>query len=770
MKFFFQFFLLIIYSLHGNAQGKDIPIGNWRVHVSYREGLSLTESQGQIYYAAKGGFFTLNKSDNSYDLLSKVNGLSDATFNVVNSDPVSGTVVVAYTNSNIDVIQNNVITNISDIKRKNIPGNKAINNIYFNSGYAYLACGFGIVVLDLTNLEVKDTYYIGPLGASINVHEITSNSTNLFAATASGIYTAALTGANLADYNSWSKVSGLPAGNYNGICFLSGNVYANFSKGTYLGDSIFVYNGTSWSNFVWTGGYDTKKMNVCNGQLVIAFDYNVDVYDGNQILLNRISNYGFDFALPLAGVVDAGNNVWIADAKYGLVRSSANGSGERYLPNGPRTNAVFALSYSNKKVVSAPGGNGIFNTDGVSVFNDNSWSTIYGVQPGGNMDTLHDIVCIANDPDNENRFFACSNLHGLLEFRNGSMVNVFNPSNSSLKNQENAPNYYAVRVGGAGYDTDGNLWMSNGETDNAISVRKKNGTWQSFDFTGYVDKYVVGQLLVSKDNQQKWVVLTKQNSILTYRDNGTFATPNNSNTKVLTTAKGNGSLPGAKVNCIAEDDDAQIWIGTNVGVAVISSQDNIFGGGNFDAQQIYVEQDGHAQILLETEEVTSIAIDGANRKWIGTTKAGVFLMSADGTKEVYHFTAENSPLLSNEITAITINDETGEVFFGTPNGTVSYRSTATEGGEDFENVYAFPNPVKHDYTGVIAIKGLVKNAEVKITDVAGNLIYQTKAEGGQAIWSGTNFKGERAHTGVYFVYCANEDGSKTFVTKILFIN
>jgi hypothetical protein len=183
-----------------------------------------------------------------------------------------------------------------------------------------------------------------------------------------------------------------------------------------------------------------------------------------------------------------------------------------------------------------------------------------------------------------------------------------------------------------------------------------------------------------------------------------------------------------------------------------------------------VQQNGYTQLLFQAQQVNAIAVDGANRKWCGTQTAGVFLMSADGTKQIYNFTTSNSPLMSNQVTSITINSITGEVFFGTPIGVISYRGTATEGGSEFGQVYTFPNPVKHDYTGPIAIANLVDNADVKITDITGTLIFKTIALGGQAIWDGNNFSGERAHTGVYLVFCSSPDGTQKAVTKILFIN
>ena len=219
------------------------------------------------------------------------------------------------------------------------------------------------------------------------------------------------------------------------------------------------------------------------------------------------------------------------------------------------------------------------------------------------------------------------------------------------------------------------------------------------------------------------------------------------------------------------DLDGEIWVGTDKGVAVFYTPENVFSGSDFDAQQILVDQDGFIQPLLESEIVTAIAVDGANKKWIGTQRAGVFYMSADGTQQLAHFTTEDTPLFSNTINCISINQLTGEVYFGTDKGIVSYKGLATEGNDIYaDTVLVYPNPVNENYNGYIAIKGLVANADVKITDIAGNLIYQTTAEGGQAVWNGKNFSDERAKTGVYLVFSSNEDGTEKMVSKIMFIH
>jgi hypothetical protein len=271
---------------------------------------------------------------------------------------------------------------------------------------------------------------------------------------------------------------------------------------------------------------------------------------------------------------------------------------------------------------------------------------------------------------------------------------------------------------------------------------------------------------------QKWI-LWREHSIVVFNDNGTPKDPSDDQVKHLSSAQGNGNLPGSKIFSIAEDLDGEIWIGSDEGVAVIYAPENVFTQFNFDAQRILIPRNdgtGLADILLEFETITDIQIDGNNDKWIGTDRSGVYQISEDGLVEKNHFTTDNSPLYSNNITSLAINGETGEVFMGTASGIISYKGTAVDGGTTNNEVYAYPNPVRPDYTGPVAIKGLVSNADFKITDVSGNLIYNGRAEGGQAIWNGTNFSGQRAQSGVYLVFVTDDTGDETLVTKILFMN
>lgn len=783
----FILFITLFTSLLLKAQ--DIAIGEWKEHLNYKHAISVSEGNGKTYCATTSGIFILNKSDNSMQRMSKVNGLSDVEASVLNFNKSNNKLLIAYKNSNMDIVQSDGrIVNIADIKRKPIIGNKTIYSIYFINQYAYLSCGFGIVVLDMDRNEIKDTYYIGAAGSTVIIRDITSDGTNMYAASEGGIYKASLSNPNLANYLAWTKfttgAAGLPVGVYNTITSFNGNIYANFSKyqtnGALSQDSIFVNDGSSstWTHFIVPSGYIVHSLRNFNNNLMEITDGFIDVYNSSLVLTQHLFQYLGDVCYTKQAVIDSDGKFWIADTRYGLVKANDNYSSWNYYLNGPASTNVKSLVSFEDKIWVAPGGvddawSNNYQTEGVSHFSNDTWETIRGNYSGiVNTDTLFDLLYLAIDSTNSNKVFASSWWNGVLEITNSVPTKLYNPTNSSLQVYTAAPTI--CKTAGLAFDSNNNLWICNPLNPKCIAFKRQNNTWGNFDMATILgNSPYLGQLLVDKNNQ-KWVVLTRGGGLFVTNintdDNSTLPVPT-SRGKKLTTATGNGKLPSSGVYCIAEDMDGEIWIGTDKGIAVFYSPENVFvSGANFDAQQILLEQDGHVQILLETELVQAIAVDDANRKWIATVNSGVFLMSADGTTQIHHFDENNSPLFSNDVKSITINHKTGEVYFGTSKGIISYRGTAIAGNESFTDVYAFPNPVVHDYTGPIAIKGLIDNTTLKITDISGSFVFETKSEGGQAIWDGKNFNGDRVSSGVYMVFCTNEDGSKKAVTKILVIN
>jgi hypothetical protein len=774
-------FILLLASFFIGSDGiAQLAIGQWRDHLSYKHGISVTQGNDKIYCATESGMFSLQQFDKSIERLSKISGLSDVGINTIRFSDYNNTLLVAYANANIDLVRGANIYNVPDIKRSIITAKKSINNIYYRKNLAYLACGFGIVVLDLDKREIKETYYIGTNGGYINVREVTSDDKYLYAATDSGVYNAPLNAFNLSDFKAWSKFSTLPRGKYNTIASLAGKIYTNYAAPSNLpwgNDTIYEYNGTLWTHFLKpdTGFIPVRKIDAEQNKLMISFIGYVEIYDDKEKKLGTINSYvtGKDID-PFQCIIDKNNSnaYWLADNYNGLTKNHDFWGGtESYTPNGPNTSEIYTMNFVNEDLWVARGSTNDIWTGRYKVaeaykFSNENWTSITRKEIPA-LDSVRDIVSISVDPKNKDHIYLGSLGIGLMEIKNGSLVNIWNEQNSSLRPFITG-SYRWLGVFGSAFDKDGNLWVTNSNVVNPLSVRKLDGTWQSFNSSAIITAPTAGQIIVDKSNQ-KWILLPRGSGIMVFNDNNTNQTSDDK-IKKLSAIKNNGNLPSNDVICFAEDHDGEIWIGTNKGIAVFYCADQIFSTTGCDAQQILIKQDGHTQNLLATEAVTTIAIDGANRKWIGTQNSGVYLMSPDGTKEIQHFTSENSPLLSNEINSIAINPKTGEVFFGTSLGIISYRNDATEGLKDYTDVYVFPNPVKPEYEGPIAISGLVENANVKITDINGSLVYQTKALGGQAIWYGKNFKGEKSLSGVYLVFCSNDDGSKTYITKILLIN
>jgi hypothetical protein len=751
---------------------QDVGIGQWRAHLPYKSCKAVDIAGNLVYCATPLSVFYYDKSDQSVSLLTKVNGLSDVNISTIRYSSQFQVLIVGYTNANIDLVYQDAIINISDIKRKPIYGNKAINSIDIYGNFAYFSCGFGIVVLDLAKKEIKDTYYIGTNGTALNVLDLASDGNKFYAATEFGILEANVNGSNLANYSSWTKDTLLPDRNamYNSIIAFNNKVFANLSTTSYGQDTIFMFDGNSWKIFDTTRYDDVFNMRVAEGNLLISYNYSVYVYTASIALKEIVSDLYPGTTYPSCAVMDAEGNYWIADNFRGLVRYK-DWVSESILPNGPGNNNVFSMAIAGSDLYVAPGGvsssfNNVWNTSGVFSFIGDTWYTLKDFNPDFN--NLFDIIAVAIDPSDNTHVFAGSFARGLIEIRNGVITKIYDKSNSGLEEPYSTYTGW-LGVSGLAFDKDNNLWIDNAACNKLLKVLKPDGTWLGFSMSPYLNQARAAAIVIDQNNQ-KWVILKDVPGLLVFSDNGTLTNTSDDVVRVLTTTVGNGNLPSNAVLCVAEDLDGKIWAGTDKGVAVFYNPENVTTSGNYDSQVITILQDSVAQHLLEFETVTAIAVDGSNKKWFGTEKAGVFLMSDDGQKEIYHFTPENSPLLSNTITSIVIDGKTGEVFFGTANGIISFKANATSGGEVINNVYAYPNPVPEGYTGSIGIKGLVRDSDVKITDVSGILVYETKSEGGQAIWNGKNFKGEKVKTGVYFVFSSSPDATDKLVTKIMVID
>lgn len=754
--------LLVLSSL--SSIGQTVGIGQWRDYLPYKEAINLAEIDNTIYVATKLSLFTFNKNNNSLGRLSKVGGLSDIGISVMKKDSASQVIIIAYENGNLDFLKEGVIYNLSDIKREALVGEKRINNISFINNKAYLSCSFGVVELAIDNREITNTYHLNA-NKNLSINDLALFNDSLFAATDSGLYAASLSD-NLSDFHNWEAKPFPESSPIKQIVpFNNQLIIANFS------DSIYRYRNTHLGVVENLRGLKISRKRL----FIYSQSFVHEITKSLKILPIIHTSY---FYKSNDVIIDSDGVFWAADSFRALARATPNGPSASYIPESPNSNHVFSIFSGTDLFVSTGGVGSSWNnnnlTQGLYWSDGFDWSHVEYSQLG----ETRDLTRVLQDPNNKKNVYISSWNGGVLklvrEGDNYQLDEIFNhiTTKGILEAVSTNPSdgaYGWVRVKGLGFDSEGNLWMANSQANNALVVKTITEDWFSFSLNSMntVNTHF-GDILID-DLEQKWIV-PKGGGLVVYSNAGTLENSNDDMDKTLSTTVGNGALPSNDIYSLAKDRDGEVWVGTNKGIAVFYSPENIFSGNDFDAQQILVETDGYVEHLLTNETVTAIAVDGANRKWLGTQTSGVYLVSEDGTEQIHHFTEENSPLFSNTIMDIAIDHETGEVYLGTSNGLISYKSDATQSEETHNNVLVYPNPVRESYTGTIAIKGLVENADVKITDLNGALVHETTALGGQAIWNGKNDFGKRVQTGVYLVFSSNLFGTETNVAKILFIH
>ena len=328
--------------------------------------------------------------------MTRVNGLSDVNVSTIRYNINYKVLVIAYTNANIDLVYEDGIINISDIKRKSIFGNKTINNITFYGNTAYFSCGFGIVALDLDKKEIKDTYYIGPNGNATNVLDLACDGSKFYAATESGILKANYSGVNLANYSSWVKDTQLPNMNstYNCITAFNNRIFTNLSSNNYAQDTTYVFDGSNWIIFDSIRNDDVFSMRVANGSLLLSYNNAVVVYDSFLDIKEVIWSLNPGSITPNCAIIDEVGNYWIADNLFGLVRFK-DWDSEKIIPNGTGSNDVYSMAIAGSDLYVAPGGvnsswSNIWNTSGVYSFIGNNWYVLKDQNAA--FDTLFDII------------------------------------------------------------------------------------------------------------------------------------------------------------------------------------------------------------------------------------------------------------------------------------------------------------------------------------------------------------------------------------------
>jgi hypothetical protein len=755
-------FLFASTLLNLSAQNTIPPIGQWREHLNYQQTIQVVNGD-KIYCATNTNLFSVdpNKETERY---SKVSGLNDVGVQSIGWDATTQQLVIAYTNSNVDVIKNNNTKNIGDIKRSSLSGNKTIYSVYCKDGLAYLSSGLGVIVANLVKYEIKDTWFIGNGGAQVKVNALTIDGAFIYAATEEGLKSISVNSSNLSNYANWQLLSGangLSLGPVKNIQFSNNKIIAEKN------DSLFILNGNTWSLLYTDKNWpivsiaaSENKLSVC--QRTASGNARVIILTTTGQVEKNISQSGV-ISFPRSAITE-NNAVWIADQFGGLSRFGA--ALERFIPNGPPGTADGEILIQNTILYAAAGSvnaawNYQYNRNGVYYFQQDQWS-FKSVNNFPVLDSVLDFITIAIDPADAS-VWAGSYGGGLVNFKSGAQPIIYKKNNSTLQATIGDPTSF--RVSGLAFDQNKNLWISNYGAPQNLQVKKIDGSWKAFSIPFIHLENAVSQIVVD-DVNQLWIVSPKDNGVFCYNYGQTIDNTTDDKWRFYKQGGGNGNLPSNNVLCLLKDRDGFIWVGTDKGIGIIQCVGDVFSTQSCDAVLPIVQLDRFAGLLFKDEIVQCMAVDGANRKWIGT-KNGLWLISPNGDKIIYRFTEENSPLLNNDVKRIAVDLASGEIFISTLSGICSFRSNATEGGATNNKVLVFPNPVPPGYNGTIAVRGLVNNAIVKITELNGKLVFQTRALGGQAIWDSRNYNGQKIASGVYLVIIRDDNGNEKLATKIV---
>lgn len=767
-------FLLICITLSNTIAQNSV--GEWNTYLAYYTTTNIAEGNNHVYAVANGSLYSYNKEDNSITHYSKQTGLSDSDVSHIIFNPDVNVLLITYSNGNIDLLGDYGIYNISSLLENSSITNKTINNIYLYKEIAYLSTYFGIIALNMAKKEIKDTYKLNK-----KINSVAINNNNIYAATSEGITHASLD-SNLLDYNEWDTYplssSEFDKDSISQICFFQNNLclFANQTnnKGIYYQQSDgTVKNLLKNNSLQYMVFQNNKLMPYTSSELYIYSSLsNSDRDVVNVGLINNVASLKDPNTFWIASGSNGIKGIQKKNNQYQIVLENTNDD-TRY----PKRNYNYFMTTYNNKLLVIGGGRWTNRWGRPGTFmeyENEKWFNFDENEINNKFRYFWDYTGIAVDPKDPEHYFISSYGQGIAELKAKEAVQLYTHENSPLDTiiGKNLKGFDYTRIGGITFDKNSNLWVTNCEVGSVLKVLKADGSWVSFKFNDFMNVHMVDKITITSDNR-KWINVPygSESGIFILDDGGTIDDTSDDQSRFISTfSDTNGTIDASGYFCITEDKKGQVWIGTNRGPIVCESPKTSLD--KIQCKRITRPADEINDVpynFLDGEQINAIAVDGGNRKWIATQSSGVFLASEDGMETIENFTTTNSPLPSNQVNSLAINQLTGEVFIGTENGLVSYMSDATEGREDYSDVYAYPNPVRPEHSDKVTIVGLMNDSNVKITDLRGNIIYQGKSAGGTFTWDCRSRKGGRVATGVYLVLSATPEAKESVVTKIMVV-
>lgn len=736
---------------------------NWRTHLMYASVTQVAETPTKVFGLSDGALFAYDKSTQQITVYTKANGLSDSKVSSIIYSTDNQTLVIIYDNANIDLLADNgSISNIPFLKNKAIGVDKTINKVNIYGDIAYLSAPFGIIAIDLKQKLVANGYM---LKMKINAVAVLNNT--IYAATQNGVLSCSFT-SNLFDPNRWTL--------YNSIVVSDLEVFENDLVG--LNKSSGIYKITLSNSELKLGSSTFLRLKKINNQLFVN-----DISE-----LTRINSWSDIQSFQGENIIDfsslnSDNQLWSANGTSGL-NSFLNTNGLPTFktmlikPKGPIANSPYRIKFRGDELISVGGGawDDRYNIQAqINFFKNGNWSNIATDTISAQGAQSRDFTDFVIDPRDPNHLFISSYGEGVFEFQNNKLVKIHDHSNSAIETVSFLAgiNHYD-RVFGITYDKNNNLFVANMLVKNSIKVLTNDNNWISYNTPGFSNKFSIFNLITASNGLIVGLCNGAGAGIFFIDTKKTIADQSDDQTIFYSTFNflnntSKLSISPNNLYSVAEDQSQKIWFGTEQGVLCVPSLATIFNADYTFVRPRAIDGNGNPDYLLNNEKVTAIAVDNANRKWLGTMVNGIFLVNEDGTKIIKHFTYENSPLLSNKILSIAIHPTTGEVFIGTDKGLISYTNDALESKKSFSEVYAYPNPVKPEFDGDITITGLKAGATIRIADSKGNSVFEGKCETEEILWNGKDSNNNRVDTGVYSVFAAVPGSLESMVTRIFII-
>ena len=760
---------LLLISVIGFSQKNP----QWEGYFSYNSIKDISNSSTSLYAAAENSFFIKNTSTNTLSTFNSVDGFKPDVISSIYYSEQKNILFVGNTNGLVLL----VLSDGRVLQKRGIidevpvtPTLKNINNFYEYQDKIYISCDYGISVFDLNTLEFGDTLIIGNNGSYAKVFQTTVIDNELYAVTQSdGLKKVDITNPFMVDYDQWQVFH---PGLWNGIVtFQNQLIIANYGF-------LYRYDGAQFISFL-NANETINKVRVSGNYLVIQTLNRVYVFDQTLQQIAQIqSSQITDLNVTFTSATVLNETIYIGTDNDGVVAVPLNNltSFEIVKPDGPEQNHVFRIKKSSTALWTLYGKYNRTYNPYYPPFNLGQFPiSLYKKEEGWSVIPYNDIFqakslsSLAFNPNNENEVYVSSYFSGLLKIENEEAEILYNTTNTGQNGLQSLtltppnPTYIDVRINGPVFDKSGNLWMTNNMVDKPLKVLRSNAQWQSYDFTDIIPEAInesYAPLVIDKNNT-KWLP-SSRNGLIGFNEG-----LNNKSIVIKTATEGN--LPDIDVRCVAIDARNQLWIGTAKGLRIIQSVDQFLSQDDIQTRSIIILENDLAQELFYEQFILDITVDGANRKWVAIADSGVYLVSSNGQETIYHFTKEDSPLPSNNVNDIEIDSVTGEVFFATDKGLVSFKGSATKPSDDLSGVYVYPNPVRPEYEGTVKISGLTDKANVKITDITGNLVHETTALGGTIEWDTTAFGKYKVASGVYMIFIAAQDGIETKVKKVMIV-